>query len=485
MNSIHVDRMLVLKNSAVYAGAAAVGNSYALLSVPLLTRNLAADQWAQFSLILVFSRIYNLATTGLFSQGFIRMYVDKSPREQRQFVGAIVIALAAISLLGFVAVLLSGRFAIPWLLPAVGALSEKQALLIAAWLAISPFRPFCLSLIKITEQVRYLAVVNLLYGVGYLGSIGIGVVGLGRGMDAALLSLAVGEVTALAGTTRFLLRHFVLPPSLRPAWDCLRFTMPLLVGSALFVLFTQVDRFVLARLATVGEISAYSVGAMVALLPATLVSSLIAPATARVLRVHAEGGLETALRLTRQVMTDQISIAVLACGTLLLVSMPILIFVGGPFGRDPIAAAALVALTCGHLTRLVYLFVQNTLFCLKRRHSIMILNVVLLMAGLGSALLLDRAAGPAVVGWYFAASYGIVLAAAGWLRLADFHLPLPVTPILSAILVMGTAAAELAIDRTKPGASSQLLASKGILVLMLGVMAAIMIARRKRKPARS
>lgn len=436
MGSLHRHQSIVLKNSIVYAVSEALGHSYALISVPLLTRHLTAEQWAKFALILVLSRVYNLATSGLFSQGVTRLYVDKDEPEQRRFVGAIAAALFVFSAVGFAAVVLTGRTTIPWFLPAIGGLEEHQAFLIAAWLALSPFRPFCMSLIKITEQVRYLAVVNLVYGAGYLGTIAVGVVRLKGGIDAALLSLLAGEAVALASVTPFLWRRIAMPRSMMPAWECLRFTIPLMVASAIFVMFTQADRFVLARVATVEEISAYSVGAMIALLPATLVSSIIAPATARVLRVHATDGTAAALTLTRQLIAVQLPIAVLGCGGFIVCLAPLLTITGGPYGSSPIATATAAALTCGHLTRLVYLFSQNTLFCLKRRQTILVLNILLLAVGVISAYLLHQSLGSSSVGWYFAISYVSLSVASSFIRVGDDRLGIPLIPVIAGAIVM-------------------------------------------------
>ena len=282
-----------IANSVTYLVPVVVGNLVPIVTLPIFSRLLSAEDFGAWALANAYSVVVaGLATVGLQST-YDRNFFEYRSREQA---GQLLYSVLAFSVVAYVAFgLLTWFWRGPITRLLVGDLAYSNVLVCAfATSAVAGLKAYYLTYLKNGEQAAafsaYTIAERLLSAV--LQVLLIAWVGLG------VMGLVVGQLAATAAVLFVVAsRTTAFPPfalAAGPLLDSLRLGVPLLPRFLLVSIGNNVDKILIGQIASLGGVGIYSVGQRVANIAFTYMTALQNVFTPRVYRHMFAGGPDAA-----------------------------------------------------------------------------------------------------------------------------------------------------------------------------------------------
>ncbi len=416
--------------------------------MPILTRWLSPDEYGFYIILIQIVTMLEVFGMALFSQALLRLYVEYEGKEQKEFVGSVVLSLVLVQLLVASCFYFFRHSIMLTLYPNITLALDPYIGYAAIWMVLVPLRALGISFSKIREKPSGMFLLIGIYGIFLLLSLFVLVVCANRGLQGAMESLVLADLCCLLGALMFVWRgHVILVWRSSYVRRCLIFATPLMLSSFLFILSSNLDRIILSHSVPLAEIGIYGFGVMLGNTVAMVVSGFVSAYTPRILYVMKGEGDLNAGSIAQNLLRSSITLIALAVG-FLYVGNDVLVYVLGR-GADFQAASLVVAgIATGHLVRSVFLFAQNGLFYKERTKTILFLNLVLLVICFGLTTAMARWVGIHGVAYVVALSYMIMLPVGYMLVRNHFPVKFPFGVAMKAacvifLLLIG----ELAIER--------------------------------------
>ena len=465
----------LMRDGAIYAGAAMASRGLALLLVPLYPRLLTPGEYGALDLIVTVGVLANIVVALEVAQGMAREWAGEAdPLVRRRMAGtALVFTAAANALFLVLALPFAGLLAARWLSHAAYAPAVAVGLIYIACNALflqlqGQFRWELRPRAYATVSGLY-AALTLLLGAG-LGTV-LGLVGVlaGQGLAAALA----------AGASLWLLRGSL-------AWEfdrvqlarMLRFSLPLVpAGLAVFASF-YVNRLLLNALGTLDQVGVFSVASRVAGLTTLLVVGLQGALTPLVYVHHRDPGVPAQLA---RLLEAFVALALLICLLMSLFARELVAALAAP--GYAAAAGLLLVLAPATLLAQMYIFApgiaieRRTAWPLAIAMTSAVLSVVL------NALLIPRW-GP--LGAAVATLAAAVAFFGLWLAASQRLYPLPLRTVRLMLALAGYGLLVLlgnGIDSLAWPAAAERGTKLGFAALFAGLTWSTRLLRRPARPA--
>jgi len=316
------------------------------------------------------------------------------------------------------------------------------------WMVLVSTRGIAMTLIKTLERPILALVQILLYGALFTASLYLLVIQANWGLDGVLLALAFAEAGTLLLILWCVRKNIVF--TWRPQYlkKVLAFSAPLAASALLFIIFSSVDRIVLSRYVSLGELGVYGIGFMVGNIAALIVTANMSSYSPRMLKVMQSEGDQATQSISEYFIRDAFAMMGLVVASLVILNDLFLRYFGS--GESAIGASLVVlGVAAGHLARQQFLFIRHRFFSANRTGLILLLDISLLGLGFALAHLLARLWGMHGVGFTFLASYLLLIPFA--LLLTSYYCPItiPFAPVTKSIFFLALlTACELYLDAT-------------------------------------
>jgi O-antigen/teichoic acid export membrane protein len=437
----------ISRNSFGYIVSAVIGRLFVLGSIPILTRELSSSEFGSY--IILYQVVTLLQTVGvtLFSQSLLRFYAEYQGEEQKRFVGAIFVSLAALQTALALLFYVNREPIMRLFYSDLGALIDPYFGYVCLWAIIAPFRSLTLTLIKVQEKPVGILVMNLVYGLFLLVFLFLFVLWKDFGLEGVLWSFILAELAGQLFAGVYSRRGVIYSWNYSLLRRCLRFSLPLLGSSFLFVVFTNLDRMILSRYLSLSDLGIYGVGLMIGNLAALIVSSYVSSYAPRLMKVVRNESDREAVEVLRLASLESVMVIGFAVTTICVLSEVMVIVLGH---GDKLSGAGMVlgAIATGHFLRSIYLFAQNSLFYKDKTIQILALNVVLAVVGGLALVLLVQQGGIRWAAFYFPFSYAVLMPVAYWLARRSMGTLFPVREgawagVAVAVVILGEVAREV------------------------------------------
>lgn len=432
MTEKHLD--IISKNSFIYVIANVAGHFYILVTMPILTYYLSADEFGFYVIliqIVVFMQTLGLT---LFSQALLRLYVEYEGDDQKIFVGTLFLSVFIFQSLLATGFYLGRHFIISSLYPNLTISPDPYVLYACLWAVILPLRSLSITFIKVQEQPSRVLLQNLVYGCLLIGSLLILLGSQERGLRGVFEALFLSEVGAQIIISRYMGRFIKISWSRKYFWRSIRFSTPLMASSFVFVLLSNIDRVILSRYVDLSELGMYGFGLMIGNIAAMVVSACVSSYTPRLLKIikgQNDGNIGT---LVTQIIRDNLAIVGFTVGIVYLTGDVLVALLGkGEIFKG--AAMVVCGIASGHLVRSLYLFFQNGLFYRNRTREIFFLSITLLVMSIGSVHVLASIGGAKAVAFSNALIYLAVLPFGHLMVRKWFLIRLPVREVVRVALI--------------------------------------------------
>ena len=448
-----IHRSRVGRNTVIYAFAQGAGHLYLLISIPLLTAVLRADQWGFYTILVQVVGVIQIAAIGFFSQALLKFYVDYEGVERQRFVGTVGVSVLVLGL-AIVALLypIGSRLLIA-LFPNITFDPSPFLPATAAWALLTPFRSLGLTLLKIRERPGLLMGSQLLYGIVLLPAFFFFCVVRGGALTGALTAVLLAEAATVALLLWINRREFRLAWAFSHVRRSVIFTAPLFLSSLLFIFYQNVDRIILARYTDLAGQGVYGVGLMVGQTVALVVTAFVSSYTPRMLKVIRYEGLESARRLGRSLLEDNFYLVGGAVAALAVVSPFLVQLLARQQGFETAVLVAL-GIALGHFFRSIYLFFQNGLFYSGHTGRILVLNLCLAVTSVCLAYLGGAVAGGVGIAFLKGGAYLVFLPLALLWTARLFPVSFPTRAVVrvggALLLVVGLAVVGWYADTGRP-----------------------------------
>jgi O-antigen/teichoic acid export membrane protein len=338
----------LLRDGAIYAGAAVATRGLALLLVPLYTRILTPGEYGALDLIVTLGVLANIVVALEVSQGMAREWASEADAiVRRRMAGtALIFTMGTNGLFLALALPFSGILATHWLTHPAYAVAMLAGFVYMAFNALFlqlqgqfrwDLRPRAYALVS-----ALFAGLTLLLGAGMGEMLGLVGVLAGQGLAAALAAFA----------SLWLLRsNLVWKFDRVQLVRMLRFSLPLVpAGLAVFVSF-HVNRLLLNALGTLDEVGVFSVASRLAGVSALLIVGLQGALTPLVYVHHREPWVPAQLA---RLFEGFVALALLICLLMSLFSRELVAVFAAPGYAS--AATLLAVLAPATLLAQMYIF---------------------------------------------------------------------------------------------------------------------------------
>lgn len=267
-----------------------------------------------------------------------------------------------------------------------------------------------------------------------------------KGLRGAMGALIIAEFLALLILVLKLSSRVALAWRYAYVKKIVGFSAPLAISSLLFIVFANLDRVVLSRYVSLGDLGVYGVGFIVGNITALVVTANNSSYSPRLLKVMKAEGDEAARSISVYFMKDTLALIGLIVGCLTVFSDLLVLFLGGK-ATSLNASLVVLGIASGHLARSQYLFYWHSLFSKNRTGLILLLNFLLLGIGFGVAHFLAWKGGVKAVAFMSLVSHIAIIPLAFYLAKQRFYIPIHIQSALKILLfVFFLLIAELYLD---------------------------------------
>lgn len=446
MSRVHHDA--IKRNRFLYLISNLAGHGYILVTIPILTEYLAPDYFGFYIILVQVVAIAQVASLTLFSSPLLRFYASYEGSERQKFIGTMFLSFITLQLMVALGLYLWRNNWLRLAFPNITIPIDPYVLYALFWMILVSTRGIVMTLIKTIERPILALVQILLYGALFVALLYLLVVQANWGLGGVLLALGIAEAGTLLLILWCVRKNIVF--TWRPQYfkKVLVFSAPLAVSSLLFIIFSSVDRIVLSRYVSLGELGVYGVGFMVGNIAALIVTANMSSYSPRMLTVMQSEGDQATRSISEYFIRDAFAMMGLVVASLVILNDLFLRYLGS--GKSVMGASLVVlGVAAGHLARHQFLFIRHRLFSVNRTRLILLLDVSLLGLGFAIAHLLARLWGMHGAGFTFLASYLLLIPFA--LFLASYYCPItiPFAPIIKSIFFLALLlVCELYLDAT-------------------------------------
>lgn len=391
----------IRRNRNVYLLASVTGHLYILVTIPILTRVLSPESFGVYMVLVQVVVLVQSVVLPFFSNALLKYHVEFDEAELSDFIGTMLMAFAGAMCLICLMFVTMHDVALPVLYPNLPDIPDVLMLWVALWLFLTAVKGLFLSVIKVLERPLVTFVYTLTYGLLLIVSILWFVVHEQMGLRGVVISLVLSEAGAMLVPLIFLSSKMSIrfkAAYIRLSWG----TWPVALGSMLFILALNVDRWVLSQSVAIEFVGTYGLGVLLANMLGLFVSANASSFSPRLQKIVKQEGHSRGVDEVRNSMVESLNFVGLAAGCLILSADVVAILLGG--GTAIAAAYVVSGLALAHLVRNQVNILTQYLLAASRFGLILGMNAVLLLVTTVACFALSHIVGPMAV------AYGLFIA---------------------------------------------------------------------------
>ena len=186
------------KNRGIYLLASIGGHFYILITIPLLTISLSANEFGFYTILNQTVVIFQAAILAFFSNGLLKFWVDCEEQERKPFMGTLLITyILLITVISVFLYIFRERY-FSVLFPNVTISLEPTVFYMILWFVGISIRSFLLTFIKILEKPRLVLFHIAVYGCLLVAFLYWKINISNGGLDQAIQSFFLAEFIALS-----------------------------------------------------------------------------------------------------------------------------------------------------------------------------------------------------------------------------------------------------------------------------------------------